>query len=63
MLIYNIIRMEFERAIYRVYERCLDGLHDTDDAEQPMQVNTKSCRMFEVFVITILTILTTIITI
>lgn len=42
--------MEFERAIYRVYERCLDGLHDTDDAnEQPMQMNTKSCRMFEVF--------------
>jgi hypothetical protein len=42
--------MEFERAIYRVYERCLDGLHDTDDAEQPMQVNTKSCRMFEVHI-------------
>jgi hypothetical protein len=41
--------MEFERAIYRVYERCLDGLHDTGDAEQPMQVNTKSCRMFEVY--------------
>ena len=40
--------MEYERAIYRVYERCLDSLHDASDPEQPLQVNTKSCRMFEV---------------
>jgi len=41
--------MEFERAIYRVYERCLESLHDVSDPEQPaIQVNTKSCRMFEV---------------
>jgi len=43
--------MEYERAIYRVYERCLDSLHDASDPEQPLQVNTKSCRMFEVIII------------
>ena len=40
--------MEYERAIFRVYERCLDSLHDASDPEHPLQVNTKSCRMFEV---------------
>lgn len=34
--------MEFERAIYRVYERCLEGLHDTDS-----NVANKYCRLFE----------------
>jgi hypothetical protein len=35
--------MEFERAIYRVYERCLEGLRDEDDEA----INSKSCRAFE----------------
>ena len=35
--------MEFERAIFRVYERCLEGLRDDDNEA----VNSKSCRAFE----------------
>lgn len=35
--------MEFERAIFRVYERCLEGLRDEDNEA----VNSKSCRAFE----------------
>jgi hypothetical protein len=35
--------MEFERAIFRVYERCLEGLRDEDNDG----VSSKSCRTFE----------------
>ncbi len=38
--------MEFERAIYRVYERCLEGLHEEDEDENAT-INTKSCKLFE----------------
>jgi len=34
--------MEFERAIYRVYERCVEGFRD--DASD---IGSKSCRLFE----------------
>ena len=36
--------MEFERAIYRVYERCLDGLRDEDENGS---ANAKSCNFLE----------------
>ena len=35
--------MEFERAIFRVYERCIDGLRDEDNDG----INSKSCKAFE----------------
>lgn len=35
--------MEFERAIFRVYERCLEGLRDDENDS----VNSKTCRAFE----------------
>lgn len=38
--------MEFERAIYRVYERCLDGLREDQDANG--NANMKSCKFLEV---------------
>ena len=38
--------MEFERAIYRVYERCLEGLHE-EDADENAAINNKSCKLFE----------------
>ena len=34
--------MEFERAIYRVYERCLDGFRD-DMSDS----GSKSCNIFQ----------------
>jgi hypothetical protein len=40
---------EFERAIYRVYERCLEGLQDDDNEAG---VNVKSCKAFEVIALT-----------
>lgn len=39
--------MEFERAIYRVYERCLDGMREDDDEGGMTPINGKSCRIFE----------------
>jgi hypothetical protein len=41
--------MEFERAIYRVYERSLDGLHEdaNEDETQSVFFNAKSCKMIE----------------
>lgn len=38
--------MEFERAIYRVYERCLEGLREDQDANG--NANMKSCKFLEV---------------
>lgn len=38
--------MEFERAIYRVYERCLEGLREDQDANG--SANMKSCKFLEV---------------
>lgn len=35
--------MEFERAIFRVYERCVEGLRDDEEGE----INSKSCRAME----------------
>lgn len=35
--------MEFERAIFRVYERCMEGLRDDD----PETISPKSCRFVE----------------
>ena len=43
--------MEFERAIYRVYERSLDGLHEDDQAEVQSLFNSKSCKTIESFFI------------
>lgn len=43
--------MEFERAIYRVYERSLDGLHEDDQAEVQGLFNSKSCKTIESFFI------------
>lgn len=40
--------MEFERAIFRVYERCLEGLRDDEEEAGPLAVNSKSCKLFEV---------------
>eukprot|EP01041_Mallomonas_annulata_P007897 gene7897-16167_t len=37
--------MEYERALYRVYERCLEGLRD-DDAENS-DIGSKTCRLCE----------------
>ena len=37
--------MEFERAIYRVYDRCLDGLRDDDT-----DTANKYCRLVRVYV-------------
>eukprot|EP01035_Chromulina_nebulosa_P032932 gene32932-44053_t len=38
--------MEFERAIFRVYERCMESLHD--DGEDGMEsINIKTCRIIE----------------
>jgi hypothetical protein len=34
--------MEFEKAIYRVYERCLEGLRDTETDH-----SSKYCKFFE----------------
>ena len=39
--------MEFERAIYRVYERCVEGLRDEDT--EP--ADSKSCRFIEVSIL------------
>ena len=39
--------MEFERAIYRVYERCVEGLRDEDT--EP--ADSKSCRFIEISVL------------
>ena len=36
--------MEFERAIFRVYERCVEGFRDDES-----DMASKSCRMFEIF--------------
>jgi hypothetical protein len=41
---------EFERAVYRVYERCLEGMRD-DDGSTP-GASAKSCRAFEVLCLT-----------
>ena len=35
--------MEFERAIYRVYERSMEGIRDTDNAD----IGQKYCKIFE----------------
>jgi hypothetical protein len=41
--------MEFERAIYRVYERSVEGLiHDDDPERANDPVQNKTCRLFEV---------------
>jgi len=37
--------MEFERAIYRVYERCLDGLRE--DQDEHGNASMKSCKFLE----------------
>ena len=54
--------MEFERAIYRVYERCMDGLREEQDAHG--NANMKSCKFLEIlslccggFLLTVLIIL------
>eukprot|EP01038_Epipyxis_sp_PR26KG_P009964 gene9964-13401_t len=39
--------MEFERAIYRVYERCLEGLQDDSNDNNNPNINSKSCRILE----------------
>lgn len=39
--------MEFERAIYRVYERCLESLREDND-EGSENVNMKTCRIIEI---------------
>ena len=39
--------MEFERAIFRVYERCIEGLRD-EEGETESGVNSKSCKLFEI---------------
>jgi hypothetical protein len=41
--------MEFERAIYRVYERCMDGLREEQDANG--NANTRSCKFLEVLAV------------
>jgi hypothetical protein len=38
--------MEFERAIFRVYERCMEGLREERDAEG--NTSTKSCKFLEI---------------
>ena len=39
-------KMEFERAIFRVYERCMESLHD--DGEDGMEnISIKTCRIIE----------------
>ena len=42
-LIYFKIIMEYERALYRVYERCLEGLRDNS----PSDIGTRTCKMCE----------------
>ena len=39
--------MEFERAILRVYERCVEGLRDDDNEDDRSAINSKSCRFIE----------------
>lgn len=39
--------MEFERAIFRVYERCVEGLRDDDNEDDRSTINSKSCRFIE----------------
>jgi hypothetical protein len=39
--------MEFERAIYRVYERCLEGLREEQDQDQDGGTDVKSCIFLE----------------
>ena len=57
--------MEFERAVYRVYERCVDGLRD-EDREGEVRTNSydsKSCKIIEFFLIlTLLFFFTTFLT-
>lgn len=38
--------MDFERAIYRVYERCMDGIREDD----PESLSPKSCKLIENFI-------------
>lgn len=42
---HNSRGMEFERAIYRVYERCLDGLRE--DQDEHGNASMKSCKFLE----------------
>jgi hypothetical protein len=41
--------MEFERAIYRVYEKCIEGLREDD----PDSISPRSCKLMETMVLCI----------